>query len=66
MTIDKRYLVRSIRKDGKSDEVYIYAYRAEAEYHFGLFRNDDSGLYDRIELIIDAGHLRSVADTIRF
>lgn len=66
MTVEKRYLVRFVRKDGQPDEIYDYAHRSDAEYHFGLFRNDDSGLYDRIELVIDAGRLRSVADTIRF
>lgn len=66
MTNDKRYLVRFVRKDGQPDEVYNYAHRSEAEYHFELFKDDDSGLYDRIELIIDAGHLQSIADTIRF
>lgn len=66
MTVEKRYLVRFVRKDGQPDEIYDYAHRSDAEYHFGLFRNDDSGLYVRIEFIIDAGHLQSVADTIRF
>nr|WP_304100998.1 hypothetical protein [Mitsuokella multacida] len=58
--------MRFVRKDGQPDEVDDYAHRSDAEYHFGLFRNDDSGLYDRIEFIIDVGHLQSVADTIRF
>ena len=66
MTVEKRYLVRFVRRDGQPDEIYNYAHRSDAEYHFGLFRDDDSELYDRIELIIDAGRLRSVADTIRF
>jgi len=64
--MDKRYLVRFVRSDGKPDEVYDYAQKSDAEHHFRLFRDDDSGLYDRIELIIVAGRLRSVADTIRF
>lgn len=66
MAVEKRYLVRFVRSDGQPDEIYSYAHRSDAEYHFGLFRDDDSELYDRIELIIDAGRLRSVADTIRF
>ena len=68
MAVEKRYLVRFVRRDGQPDEIYDYAHyahRSDAEYHFGLFRDDDSELYDRIELIIDAGRLRSVADTIR-
>lgn len=66
MAVEKRYLVRFVRSDGQPDEIYNYAHRSDAEYHFNLFRGDDSGLYDRIEFIIDVGHLQSVADTIRF
>lgn len=44
MAVDKRYLVRFVRRDGQPDEIYDYAHRSDAEYHFGLFRDDDSGL----------------------
>ena len=66
MTTEKRYLVRFVHRDGQPDEIYNYAHRSDAGHHFNLFRDDDSGLYDRIEFIIDVGHLQSVADTIRF
>lgn len=63
---DIRYCVRFIRRDGQSDECYHYWHRDEAEHHFNLFHDDDSNLYDRIELIFIAGQLLSVADTIKF
>ena len=36
-----------------SDEEYYYRSLAEAEHHKNLFLNDDSGLYERIEIIND-------------
>ena len=47
----KNWIVRFVRKDGKPDEEYYYHTQAEAEYHRNLFQDDDSGLYERIELI---------------
>ena len=38
MTVEKRYLVRFVRRDGQPDEIYNYAHRSDAEYHFGLFQ----------------------------
>lgn len=45
------WIVRFVRKDGKPDEEYFYHSQSEAEYHRDLFQNDDSGLYERIEII---------------
>lgn len=45
------YLVRFIRMDGGPDEEYYYRTAELARHHFSLFREDDSGLYTRIELI---------------
>lgn len=45
------YLVRFIRKDRQPNEEYYYNALKDAEYHFSLFADDDSGLYKRIELI---------------
>ena len=47
----KSWIVRFVRKDGKPDEEYYYRTKIEAEYHRDLFQDDDSGLYERIELI---------------
>lgn len=45
------YLVRFIRRDFQADEEYFYSRLADAEYHINLFEQDDSDLYDRIQLI---------------
>lgn len=45
------YLVCFIRKDKRPTEEYYYAALSDAEYHFSLFREDDSGLYQRIDLL---------------
>lgn len=45
------YIVRFVRKDQQPDEEYYYRRLKDAEYHLSLFEDDDSGLYDRIELI---------------
>ena len=53
------YIVRFVRKDGKADEEYYYQSLNDAEYHFHLFDNDDSGLYKWIMLeshIADQAH----------
>ena len=63
---DIQYFVRCIRKDNQSDEYYHYWHKDEAEYHFKLFRNDYSGLYERIELLTIAGNLTTVSHSIVF
>ena len=50
----KNWIIRFGRKDGKLDEEYYYRTKAEAEYHRDLFQDDDSGLYERIEVINEA------------
>ena len=44
------YIVRFIRRDGRPDEEYFYNAAEDAMWHFGLFADDDSGLYTRIEV----------------
>ena len=46
----KDYVVRFIRVDGKPDEEYYYNTYAEAYAHKDLFDNDDSGLYESIDV----------------
>ena len=45
---ESNYIVQFQRKDGQPDEEYIYPNKDDAERHFRLFRNDDSGLYRKI------------------
>ena len=45
------FLVRFIRQDPQPVEEYFYQSRAAAMEHFHLFKNDDSGLYRRIDLL---------------
>ena len=52
-SMNELWIVRFVRKDGKPDEEYYYRSLAEAEYHKNLFLDDDSGLYERIEIIND-------------
>ena len=51
--MNELWIVRFVRKDSKPDEEYYYRSLAEAEYHKNLFLDDDSGLYERIEIIND-------------
>ena len=46
----KYYIVRFIRADSQPDEEYFYHTREEAKAHYNLFRDDDSGLYSKIEI----------------
>ena len=45
------YLVRFLRKDGKPIEEYCYTELKDAREHFELFREDDSDLYESIQMI---------------
>ena len=47
------FIVKFVRKDGKSDEEYYYHTLQEAEAHKKFFDDDDSDLYERIEIIPD-------------
>lgn len=49
--MDNGYIVRFIRKDEKADEEYYYLAYGDALIHLALFKNDDSGLYKRIEIV---------------
>lgn len=57
------FIVKFIRSDLKPNEDYFYNDKAAAEYHLNLFRDDDSGLYSKIELI-DASPAGDVVDMI--
>lgn len=48
-----RLIERKRQGLGKPDEEYYYRSLAEAEHHKNLFLDDDSGLYERIEIIND-------------
>ena len=60
------YLVRFTRKDFQPDEEYYYNTLEDANRHLNLFREDDSGLYQRIELLKTTGILETMLDVIRF
>lgn len=47
------FIVKFVRKDGKPDEEYYYYTLQEAVTHKKLFDDDDSDLYERIEIILD-------------
>ena len=44
------YIVSFKRKDNTTEE-YFYHKQTDAEYHVSLFENDDSELYEKIELL---------------
>lgn len=44
------YVVRFVRSDGRPNEEYWYRCLEDAEYHVSLFKDDESGLYLRIEI----------------
>ena len=49
--MDNVYIVRFIRKDDRPVEEFFYHTFEDATSHLLLFRNDDSDLYTRIEII---------------
>ena len=49
--MDNGYIVRFVRRDEKADEEYYYLAYGDALSHLVLFKNDDSGLYKRIEIV---------------
>ena len=49
--MDNGYIVRFIRKDDKPVEEFFYHTFEDATSHLLLFRDDDSDLYARIEII---------------
>jgi hypothetical protein len=60
------YTVTFIRRDGEPDEIYYYNQLNEARHHFELFRNDDSELYSRIELVQENRIMKMQIDVIKF
>ena len=51
--MNELWIVRFVRKNGKPDEEYYYRSLAQVEHHKNQFLNDDSRLYERIEIISD-------------
>ena len=45
------YITRFVRADHKPPEEYYYHTQPEAQAHLDLFRDDDSNLYSRIEVL---------------
>lgn len=45
------YLVRFRRRDEQPNEEYYYHHEEDASSHFRLFEEDDSGLYETIEVL---------------
>lgn len=63
---EKTYIVQFCRVDGQPDEEYYYNDENEAERHFRLFQNDDSGLYTKINLLAWIGDITTVLRQIEF
>lgn len=66
MMRESNYIVQFQRKDGQPDEEYIYPNKDDAERHFRLFRNDDSGLYRKIALLLWIGDVTTELSSIDF
>lgn len=49
--MDNGYIVRFIRKDDKPVEEFFYHTFEEAFVHLALFRDDNSEIYKRIEIV---------------
>lgn len=47
------YITRFVRRDRRPDEEYYCPTIEEARYHLEQFRDDDSELYERIEIVSD-------------
>lgn len=60
------YSVRFLRADEMPDEVYYYNRKLDAEKHFDLFKTDDSGLYHRIDLVLEENGTETTLKTIHF
>ena len=56
------YIVRFIRRDFLPNEDYYYYNKEHALEHYNLFKEDDSNLYKRIELLENS----AIIDTITF
>ena len=60
------YIVQFMRKDGQPNDEYIYSDKIDAEKHFRLFRNDDSGLYTEVCLLSWQGNDTKLLQKIEF
>lgn len=60
------FTVKFIRRDKKPNEEYFYHAWEDAEYHFSLFRNDDSNLYEEIVLVQASEEAETILDRIKF
>ncbi len=60
------YIVQFVRCDGQPNEEYIYNEWNDAEHHLDLFRNDASGIYKKIVLLLWKGNLTSELCSINF
>lgn len=63
--MDNGYIVRFIRRDGKTDEQSFYHSYNDAVSHLELFRDDESELLKRVE-IIDVLALRLLYVVLEF
>lgn len=65
----KNYVVRFFHGDEETVppvEEYVYNTLHDAEHHFNLFIDDDSGLYDSIQLIAWFENTTTILKTMRF
>ena len=60
------YTVTFKRRDNQPDEVYYCNNLDEARHHFNLFKEDDSELYERIELLQFNRNIQMQIDVINF
>ena len=49
--MENGFFVRFVRQDGKPDEEYFYRAAEDARRHFNMFVDDDSGLFEKIEVV---------------
>lgn len=59
------YIVSFIRQGNLPNEDYYYRRKEDALYHFNLFKQDNSGLYQRI-LLVENGQQEICLDEITF
>lgn len=59
------FVVRFVRRDRQPAEEYYYNTIEEARWHLGLFRDDDSELYKRIELS-ERGNPENIIEKFEF
>lgn len=60
------FVVRFVRRDLKPEEEYYYSSIEAAEEHFGLFLNDDSELYSKIEIVQQTSESEKVLKEIKY